>query len=276
MFCHRCGHRLPLNGRGGGVAYRRTQAGQPTSGGQSALAIAFVLLAGLMFAGGALAVFVSAPRASGTPSPFSGAIVPPTSSSLPIFVQPTASPSPSPSPFLTPSPLVSSFPSPFLSPSPIILPTASPTSTPRPTNPPTPPPTPDATPVNCEVSTSPDQTAYLGIGNAQSRGPLQRAWCIHRVTVRPFESYGITRLIRGNNELFEARCVPNDPPEPPGPCQAEYVHDFDPPQRAGEGSTLRYEFTCIDNWATAEVDECNDGIEDGSTIQIDYETFAGP
>jgi hypothetical protein len=61
----------------------------------------------------------------------------------------------------------------------------------------------------------------------------------------------------------------------PGTCQVEYVKNFSPPRLVPEGSTLTYRFTCMDNPETIEVDECNDGIEGGATIQIDYEPVPG-
>lgn len=283
MFCHRCGQRLATGARGAGVTYRRSQVGQSSGGGQSALAIAFVLLAGLLFAGGALAVFVSAPRAADTPTPLSGALVPTAGSTLQIFVQPTPSPSPSPSPFLSPSPLLTPlltfFPSPSLFPSPTIAPTASPTQqptqrpTPRPTRPPTPTPdpTPDATPVNCAAADgSKMRTVVLGFGNPESTGPISRTWCIHQVIFRPYlNEPGETRLLENDRRIAGDTCAAEE-------CDPEKMKSFSPPHLTPAGSTLTYEFTCVDNKGTPENNECTDPIVGGSTIQIDYEAFKGP
>ena len=69
-YCAKCGFRLPTAaGRGAGVAYRRADTAEPHGGGGTGLlAFGAVLLAGMLFAVGAVALFLSAPPApSGTP-----------------------------------------------------------------------------------------------------------------------------------------------------------------------------------------------------------------
>ncbi len=61
----------------------------------------------------------------------------------------------------------------------------------------------------------------------------------------------------------------------PGTCQLEDRQDYDPPRLVAEGSTLAYRFTCMGNPDTPE-DECNDELEGGATIEINYEFLPGP
>ncbi len=283
-FCAKCGFRLPTAAaRGAGIAYRRTQQAEPLGGGgQGMLAFGVVLLAGLLFAGGALALFLSAP-AGPSPTPTRVADGTPVSS-LPIFVQPTPTPSPEP----TPSPIQSVFftptPSGFIeSPPPSIpVPTPTPTfifPTPTPTNPPptstpTPTPTPTVAPVYCAVvaNGSNPKTKTLGYGNATAYGPTPKTWCVHAIIVRPYDGngsnkYGVYRLLRDTRVVAQYHCDPN------GTCDAESVIPFDPARRWKSGSTLTYQFSCEDNPATVG-DDCADLFPDGGTIEIDYEPFA--
>jgi hypothetical protein len=60
-------------------------------------------------------------------------------------------------------------------------------------------------------------------------------------------------------------------------CAADECNDksktFSPPHLTPEGATLTYEFTCIDNPGTPDVDECT--LAGGSTIEIQYEVVRG-
>jgi hypothetical protein len=148
-FCSRCHQRLPLVNKIGGNQ-RRTVVVDPRGGGSSmAVVLAIALLAGMLFIGGAAAIYLSNPPGSSDPTQIAFASGSPT---LPPFVQPTATPSPTPTPtfILLPSdsPSFGTF-----SPLPTITPTGqTPAPTPQPTTPPqpTPKPTngpPTATPV---------------------------------------------------------------------------------------------------------------------------------
>jgi hypothetical protein len=268
--CVNCGARLPTAPvRGSGVAYRRTEQTEPPGGGgQGLLAFGAVLLAGLLFAVGAIALLMS-PRAEATRTPISGALGP--TSSLAIFEQET----PSPQPRVTALPSFMLFtPTPSLPfPSPLIPPSVTPTGTPASTRQPTPTPA-----VNCAAANGSNiQTRILGYGNAQSTGSIERAWCIHAVIFRPFvdaEFEGPNTGEPGVTRLFEdGRRIASDT------CSADECNDkterFSPPHLTPAGSTLRYEFTCIDNPGTADVDECTDEYRGGSTIEIQYEPIRG-
>jgi zinc-ribbon domain len=271
-YCANCGARLPtVAARGAGVAYRRTEQAEPHgAGGQGLLAFGAVLLAGLLFAVGAVALLMS-PRAGATSTPFVGAVVP--TSSLAIFEQET--PSPSPQASVTPLPSFVLFTQPpALSFTPFIPPSAIP-GTPTPTPIPTPtrtprPPTPVPTPVNCAGADGSDvRTVFLGFGNAQSIGPITRAWCIHRVTFRPYlNEPGRARLLENGDRLAADLCAAEE-------CDPENTRTFSPPHLTPAGSTLTFEFTCIDNPGTPVIDECTTPPDGGSTVQIDYEVIPG-
>jgi hypothetical protein len=129
-FCSRCRQRLPLATKLTGN-HRRAAVVEPRGGGGSgAVVLAVALLAGFLFIGGAAAIYLSNPPGPADPTDIALASGSPT---LPPFVQPTATPSPSPTFILLPSesPSFSALPS-----STAIGPTAPPTPI-RPTNPPT-------------------------------------------------------------------------------------------------------------------------------------------
>jgi len=291
-YCFKCGFRLPTAAaRGAGVAYRRAEQAEPHGGGgQGLLAFGAVLLAGMLFAVGAVALFLSAPTSSASPTSVSN-VTP--EATLPIFVQPTASPSPEPSPTLAPS----VFGSPSLLPSvvpslpietPIIVPTPTPTPTrtfvlPTPTPPratPTPPrptPTPGATPPNCAAADGSNmKTITLGFGNPPA-AVNPKAWCIHQVIIRPFIASdpnnpatgepGRTRLLESGRRLMATTCAPES-------CN-DFVKSYPEPHFTPAGSTLEYQFTCQDNPNTPETDECTDADAGGATIEIQYEPLPG-
>jgi hypothetical protein len=93
------------------------------------------------------------------------------------------------------------------------------------------------------------------------------------VTIRPFHGYGTTKLMRNNKVIESFRCGPDNGCVP-GVTEAPF--QYSPPKKAADGVTLSYVFECIDDPATLEINECDDTSDDGSTIQIDYETFQGP
>ena len=289
-FCANCGFRLSTAAaRGTGVAYRRAEQAEPHGGGgQGLLAFGAVLLAGLLFAVGAVALLMS-PSAEASKTPVSGGQVDPTSS-LPIFVQETPSPATLPSgtplpsyALFTPTPVPSivlpSFPS--VQPSGSVFPTASPTQ--RPTVPTTPKPTPtqtaQPTPPNCaSANGSATRSEIIGYGNEGSTGPISRAWCIHRVIIRPFVDNpaiensstgepGTTRLLVNGRVLFHDVCSAEE-------CNDE-TKNFASPKFVSDGVTLWYEFSCQDNPGTPEVDECTDPFSGGATIEIQYEVVRG-
>ncbi len=286
-YCAKCGFRLPTAaGRGAGIAYRRADVAEPAGGGgQGLLAFGAVLLAGLLFAVGAVALLTG-----GGPAPTGTRVagVDDPSSSLPPFVQPTPDATPTPtleitpiptSPFQTPTPLTTpGIETPLVTPTPITTvapgtptptPTATPVRTPRP-----PTPTPTATPaaIDCANVTGDVQTKFLGFGNASTFGPIGRSWCIQDVTFHPFiESDpnnsatgepGRTRLFVNTRRIASDTCEASD-------CNDETITI--PPARklAIAGSTLRYDFQCMDNTNTPD-DECTDADQGGSVIEIHY------
>jgi hypothetical protein len=132
-FCSRCRQRLPLATKLNG-GHRRTVVVEPRGGGGSgAVVLAVALLAGFLFIGGAAAIYLSNPPGTADPTHIAVASGSPT---LPPFVQPTATPSPSPTFIILPSesPSFSPFPS-----SSIVGPTPPPTPV-GPSSPPTPVP----------------------------------------------------------------------------------------------------------------------------------------
>lgn len=74
---------------------------------------------------------------------------------------------------------------------------------------------------------------------------------------------GRTRLLQDGRRIAADTCAAAE-------CDPEVPQAFSPPHLTPAGSTLTWEFTCRDNPGTP-VDECNDGVNGGSTIQIDYE-----
>jgi hypothetical protein len=132
-FCSRCHQRLPLVNKIDTTRRRAVMVEPRGGGGSTAVVLAVALVAGFLFIGGAAAIYLSNPAGAADPTDIAFASGTPT---LPPFVQPTATPSPSPTFILLPSE------SPLFSP----LPTASivgPTAQPTPiasSNPPTPVP----------------------------------------------------------------------------------------------------------------------------------------
>ena len=259
VFCNRCGVRL-LNA---GVYYRNRETSSSVGLGQLLLGLGVLVLAGLVLGGGAILLLGSTPR----PTPTYVAGIPtPTGSVQPTF------PTPSPSPTAAPTPtLLVTFPPTF----PSTLP-PTPTPSPVPTAPPTPTPEPTAapTPVDCAVASTGADIKELVLSAANpSRGPIGKVWCIRDVTFHPAfnpgvsTGYGTAKLLRGSKVIEQYTCTTASCGDGP----FTYV----PPQRIKVGSTLSYQFTCLDSSDTAEND-CDDAIADGMTITIHYEAIAGP
>jgi hypothetical protein len=282
-FCANCGFRLPTAAaRGHGVAYRRKEQAEPHGGGgQGLLAFGAVLLAGLLFAVGAVALLMSpSAEASRTPTAVGAGD---TTSSLPVFIQETPTPLPLPSvtplpsyALFTPTPPISIVPPSFSSVPPFTVPPATATPTPAPSTPkPTPTATPVTTPANCASSDgSNTRSVIIGYGNPGSVGPIPRAWCIRQTIIRPFiegsdtSSTGLpgeTRLLENDRRLSGDTCAADE-------CN-DKARTFSPPHFTPDGSTFTYEFTCIDNPGTPEIDECT--LAGGATIEILYEVVRG-
>lgn len=244
------------------------------------LAFGAVLLAGLLFAGGALAIFLSAPAVP-TPSPILGGDASPVSS-LPIFIQPTPTPSPTPAPtpfpsgsllatpLATPSGLIESPPPSVIilpTPTPSVLPT--PTRTPRPPTP-TPQPTPQPTPINCAPATgTPTKYATLDSQNMSRTVPEARGWCLDGVRITPGQNYGHVKLMLGNRVLFEANCEP-------GSC-VTYEQVWAPDEiLIKPGKILTDMFICDGDLVTPDLQPCTELTPTGATIEIGYETVPAP
>lgn len=99
-FCSRCQQRLPLATKLGGNQRRVAMVEPRGGGGGGAIVLAVALLAGFLFVGGAVAIYLSNPAGPAEPTDIAVASGSPT---LPPFVQPTASPTPSPTFILLPS-----------------------------------------------------------------------------------------------------------------------------------------------------------------------------
>jgi hypothetical protein len=112
----------------------------------------------------------------------------------------------------------------------------------------------------------------IGYGNPTSRGPIQRAWCIQEATFRPFMDGGTdtpstgepgrTRLFVNSTRIASDTCSAQE-------CGDETINIGPARQLAPAGSTIRYDFRCINNPGTPE-DECTDAFPGGSTIEIRY------
>jgi hypothetical protein len=300
MYCVRCGFRLPTAGqRSTGVSYRKTEQTEPHGGGgQGVLAFAAVLIAGMLFVVGAVAVFLGNRPPAATPTAAAGLETETPGSTLPIFTpeEPSLAPTPVGTPIVSivvsPTPALSADLSPGLTPglspsvaispslsiTPGITPTATPTQRPTPTRTPRPTPTPTQTavPIACAPGTPPTKSIVIGFGNPQSHGPTGNAWCIVRAVFRPFVEGidtaangepGVTRLLENGDRIAGDTCSAAE-------CNDKTVN-FSPIHLTPSGSTLTYEFTCMDNPGTPDVDECTDPLAGGATIEIDYFTLPG-
>ena len=222
------------------------------------LGLAVLILAGLVLGGGAIWLLGNS-RPGATPTNI--AVVP---TGTPLLTSSAATPSAAFTPTLPPTPtLIATGTSP-------ILPTFTPAPTPAPT--PTPVPTPAPTPVDCAVASQGLNVKHfeLGLGHAETK-LMPKTWCIRHVTIDRWQQYGTARLFDRNKLVFEATCEPAN-------CPDRNI-DFVPPYQANQGRTLRYEFiNCIDDPATQGegLDECNDTIQEGAVITIDFEPFAAP
>ena len=132
-LCNRCRSRQPgLERARGGVIYQRTrETARVQKRGPNILAVGVLLLAGLIFAGGTLAVFM-APRGDDNNN-VAAVTETPERSRLDIFEQVTPTPEPTPTPEITPTPLLTD---PLLTPDPFATPTGVFTLPPSETTPP--------------------------------------------------------------------------------------------------------------------------------------------
>jgi hypothetical protein len=251
VFCNRCGVRLLSSG----VFYRNRADTSSTGMGQLLAGLGVLILAGLVLGGGAIVLLGSGPQ----PTPTSAANVP--TPTLPGATPATPAPTPPPTPTLSPS-----LP-------PTLAPSASPPPSPTPS--PTPLPTPSPTPVDCAVASTGlnVKELVLGYGNATSRGPIGKVWCVRDVTIHPvFEpgvatGYGTAKLMRNGKLLAPYSCATSSCGDAP--------FTFVPPMLLRVGTTLSYQFTCQDSPDTPS-DDCSDAFGDGMTITIHYEVFDSP
>ena len=304
-YCVRCAFKLtPAPARGSGIAYRRAEPTEPHGGGgQGLVAFGAVLLAGMLFVGGAIALFVAGqPAASRTPGVANASGTP----TLPPFIQDTPTPTvpgsftplpsfvvgtPTPTPLITP--LVTLTPTPtsgLETPTPTatttatptatptgMQPTATPTRTPRPSRTPTPTPTRTPTPtptpppveMNCdEASGDPESIKRLGTGNTSITVPSSRFWCLTGVSIDTGANYGNVRFMRGNRVLFQVDCAPGSCNEDP------YQQVWSPDEiLAKPGQQLHITADCDLIPETPELDSCNAAPPPGLSVQFGVITF---
>ncbi len=173
-LCNRCRERRPgLERARSGVIYQRTrETARVGSRGPGLLVVGVLLLAGLIFAGGTLAVFLGPKGPAATDAGI--AFLPdPSASRLDIFEQQTATPVPTPEGtpwFPSPSPLFTD----LLSPTPVVeftLPPSSPGAvTPGPTRTPKPTKTPTAAPDSTPTATATTDTQPQAKFNGSQQG----------------------------------------------------------------------------------------------------------
>jgi hypothetical protein len=172
---------------------------------------------------------------------------------------------------MTPTPSAAFSPS--LPPTPTLIATGTPPIVPvvTPTPSPLPTLTPAPTPVDCAVAAQGTNVKHfqLGLGHGPAK-ILPKTWCIRHVTIDQWVQWGTARLMRNNQLVYEATCLPES-------CPAG-SQDFVPPYQANQGRTLRYVFVCYDDPATPPelLNECADATQEGAVITIDYEPFAAP
>lgn len=276
-FCRRCHQRLPVAGLAAGVTYPRRR-NVVSGGGRMPIIAALVLAASGIVVGG---ILVGLSRPGGAPGTFIALVTPSPLSSLPIFVQPTPTPTP---------PIVTSFPplptpfpptiaptdTPLLSPPPSDQPTPTPpqpTPTPIHTPRPTPSPTPTPIALTCASATgTATKQVFFGYGNPPKSRTIPTGWCVDNITIRivtlpPGSTFGTARLLRNGNSFVEYTCAP------PTPCGAQQDFPFAPPKLLKAGTVLTYDFTCTGDVSNPTA--CTDpGFN--ATIEIDYEIATAP
>lgn len=248
IFCNRCGVRL-LNA---GVTYRDRDSSSSVGMGQLLLGLGVLVLAGLVLGGGAIVLLGNSPRA--TPTHVAGG---PTPSDQATLATSTPSGAATPTLFTLP-------------PTPTLLATATPTVEPTVTPSPTPSPTAMPTPVDCAVASQGTNVKqwFLGRGHDTQKGPLPKTWCVRHVTIDQWSGWGTVALMNKNQTVYSATCLPTS-------CSPA-SQDFVPPHQVNSGKTLSYKYSCFDDPATADVNECADLSVVGAVITIDYEAFVGP
>ena len=253
-LCSRCRQRRPgLERARGGVIYPRTrETARVGNRGPGILAVGVLLLAGLIFAGGTLAVLMG-PRAD-TPSTTDIAGLPgPTFSRLEIFQQETPTPAPTPvvTPGITPW-FPSASPSFGLSPSPsfgVTFPPPTPTPgtvtppprTPRPTPRPTPTPRPDTSPKARFTATQQGASTSAKFNDNSAGGVIAWVWQFEgggtstdrnptfdfgsygpkSVTLTVTDADGDTDSLTKTVNLQEPTTPPTDPPPTDPPPASE-------------------------------------------------------
>ncbi len=260
-FCRRCHQRLPVAGLAAGVTYPRRRNVAGGGGRLPIIAALFLALAGLVV--GALLVGLAGrpgptliANATGTPV-----------SSLPIFVQPTASPSPAtPTPpqsfpsLPTPPPSVLPTDTPLFTPPPSESPTPTPTATP--TKKPTPPPTPTPVALTCAHATgTPTGQAVIGFGNKTPKS--SKGWCIDEVDFQfvTGSSYGTVNFLFNGKNFGSYTCAF------PTPCPDPHVELFPQPKLAKVGASLDESTSC--EQVTGNDCTAPDAVK--ATITIKYE-----
>lgn len=291
-FCTRCAFKLTAApARGAGIAYRRTETTEPHGGGgQGLVAFGAVLLAGMLFVGGAIALFVAGQRPPPTGTFVAGASGTPT---LPPFIQDTPTPTvpgsftPLPSFFVgtpTPTALITDLVTPGPSASVVITPTPTPTGTttgvptPTPTRTPRPPtptptttnqPTPTPNAINCDTAEGdPESVKNLGTGNTSITVPNSRFWCLTGVRIETGANYGNVRFMRGSRVLFQVDCEAGSCTESP------YEMVWSPDEiLARPGQTLHITADCDLVPETPEDESCDSAPPPGLSVQFGVITF---
>ena len=217
-FCQQCGERLSVGSPGG------ANEGGGSDGRGKMLAIGLAVVALLLLAGGAAALFLGRSGPSATPTPTGAAVL-------------TDSPPP-PTGGAT------------------LLPTGAPTLPPTeaPSPPPTEPPTevpatpPPATPVNCASSSVPTQWVNLSGRNTSERVRRNEVWCIHEVIIVPDPNFGNGTIRLRANDGVLAQVTHNA-----SSAQSEYPFDFSPPQLVAGRQNVLYRMNCATDFCNAVI-----------------------
>lgn len=232
-FCSRCHQRLPLANKLNGNQRRVVMVEPRGGGGSGAIVLGVALLAGFLFIGGAAAIYLSNPPATADPTNIAYASGSPT---LPPFVQPTATQSPTPTPtfILLPSDSPASF-------SPLPTDTTgfpTPQPTPPPTGgPPTAPPPPTVQGVVVRFACSQRNTTLTMDCRDNSIGPVaSREWSFGDGSptsneANPshiyiaYRTYTVSLVITGSDgkQYFKNKDITLRPPATPAPTSTGTV-----------------------------------------------------
>jgi hypothetical protein len=270
-FCRRCHQRLPVAGLAAGVTYPRRR-NVASGGGRLPIIAALVLAASGIVVG---AILVGLSRPSSAPGTFVAGASSTPGSSLPIFVQPTPTPTPPvltsfpslPTPFPstivpTDTPLITPGPSDQPTPPP---PTPTPITTPKPTPRPTPKPTPTPAPIalTCASATgNPTDSVFVGTGNNDK---TSKGWCLESATFRIVDgsAWGTAHLLLNGKSIADFSCT-----NPPTPCAGDNPIAISATKLARPGAVLSWSSTgCVDSTGTP----CTDPNQFMATIEVFYE-----